>query len=322
MGAFTRIPADTFSQIQTDAGILLYKFNIDKPGEVSDEDIICPTTGGITAAAKPTYSDMGEDVDNCPANLLELKHLDSWDCRLECTSLGTTPKSIRLALGAADVDGENPTHIIPRVNLKVSDASDVWWVGDRADGGMVAVCLKRALSTAGFSLQTTKAGKGQTSITLTGHVSVATQDEVPIEFYSMPPAAGGVMEQTHTLDELGKKPISELIDKDTYIKWRGTNGIVDGKLKKITSWNEFSSSAEENTGYFFPFRLSDDYEGKPITVKGKHEKTEADLDWVLFVTKDGNEPTSFTFSVDDENGEKKEIAKLDFSEAVFDGAED
>lgn len=189
MGAFTRIPADTFSQIQTDAGILLYNFDPAKPDEVKDADIICPTTGGITAACEPTYSDMGEDVDNCPANLLELKHLDSWNCHLDFTSLGTTPKSIRLALGAADVDSENPTHIIPRVNLKTSDASDVWWVGDRADGGMVAVCLKRALSTAGFSLQTTKSGKGQTSVTLTGHVSVATQSEVPMEFYSIGLAA-------------------------------------------------------------------------------------------------------------------------------------
>lgn len=185
MGKFTRIPADTFSQIQTDAGILLEKFDPEKPEEVSDKDIICPTTGGITAACEPTYSDMGEDVDNCPANLLELKHLDGWDCRLEYTSLGTTPKSIRLALGAADIDSDKPTHIIPRVNMKTSDAQDIWWVGDRADGGMVAVRLKRALSTSGFSLQTSKNGKGQTSVTLTGHVTVATQQEVPMEFYSI-----------------------------------------------------------------------------------------------------------------------------------------
>ena len=190
MGKFTRIPADTFSQIQTDAGILLYKFDPAHPEDVSEEDIICPTTGGITAAAEPTYSDMGEDVDNCPANLLELKHLDSWNCHIDFTSLGTTPKSIRLALGAADVDTENPTHIIPRNSLKTSDAANIWWVGDRADSGFVAVCLKRALSTSGFSLQTTKSGKGNTSVTLTGHVSVATQNEVPMEFYSIGPTLG------------------------------------------------------------------------------------------------------------------------------------
>lgn len=190
MGKFTRIPADTFEQIQTDAGILLYKFDPNNPDEVTEEDIICPTTGGITAAAEPTYSDMGDDVDNCPANLLELKHLDSWNCHMDFTSLGTSPKSIRLALGAADIDTENPTHIIPRMSLKKTDAADIWWVGDRADGGMVAVCLRRALSTSGFSLKTSKAGKGNTSVSLTGHVSIDTQNEVPMEFYSMGPTLG------------------------------------------------------------------------------------------------------------------------------------
>ncbi len=184
MGKFTLIPADTFQQIQTDAGILLYRFDPALPDNVKDEDIICPTTGGITAACVPTFSDMGEDVDNCPANLLELKHLDSWDCSLQFTSLGTSPQSIRLALGAADVDSDDPTHIVPRRSLKTTDAQDVWWVGDRADGGMVAICLKKALSTAGFSLKTTKSGKGNTSVTLTGHVTVDTQTEVPMEFWS------------------------------------------------------------------------------------------------------------------------------------------
>lgn len=191
MGAFTRIPADTFEQIQTDAGILLYDFNPENPGTINDEDIICPTTGGITAACVPAFSDMGEDVDNCPSNLLELKHLDSWDCSLQFTSLGTSPKSIRLALGAADIDGADETHIVPRVNLKTTDAQDVWWVGDRADGGMVAVCLKKALSTSGFSLKTTKSGKGNTSVTLTGHVTTDTQDQVPMEFWSAALAASG-----------------------------------------------------------------------------------------------------------------------------------
>lgn len=188
MGAFTRIPADTFQQIQTNAGILLYKFDPENPGSVKDEDIICPTTGGVTIRATPTYSDLGEDVDNCPANLLELKQIDSWDCGIECTSLGTTPRSLRLALGAADIDSEDPTHIIPRRALKVTDAGDIWWVGDRADGGMLAAKISKALSTDGFSLQTSKNGKGQTSMNLTGHVTVDTQDQVPIEFWSAPPA--------------------------------------------------------------------------------------------------------------------------------------
>ena len=73
--------------------------------------------------------------------------------------------------------------------LKVSDAQDIWWVGDRADGGWVAAVVRKALSTNGFSLKTSKNGKGNTSVNLTGHVTVETQDKVPMEFYSSAPAA-------------------------------------------------------------------------------------------------------------------------------------
>ena len=113
--------------------------------------------------------------------MLELMKLDSWECKISFTSLGTSAESIRLALGAADIaDGK----IIPRKDLKSEDFSNIWWVGDRADGGLVAVCVKNALSTGGFSLKTTKNGKGQVSVELTGHVSIDAQDVVPMEFYS------------------------------------------------------------------------------------------------------------------------------------------
>jgi len=183
MGKFTRIPQNTFSGLQLDAGILLYKFDPTGATEVDDADIICATTGGVTASCVPTYSDLGEDVDNCPVNMKELKHLDSWECKLSFTSLGTSLESIRLALGAADIDATK-SQIVPRRNLNQSDFSDVWLVGDKANGGMVAIRLINALSTGGFSLQTTKNGKGQVSVELTGHVSIEAQDVMPMEFYS------------------------------------------------------------------------------------------------------------------------------------------
>lgn len=187
MGRFTKIPKDTFDGLQMDAGVLLRKFDPANPDKTTEDDIITATTGGINAVAQPSYSDLGEDVDNCPVNLAELKHLDSWACTLAGTALGTTPEAIRLALGAADVDADNGK-ITPRRDLKQSDfADEIWWVGDKANGGYVAVCLKHALSTDGFSLQTTKSGKGQTAFTLTGHVTLEKQDEVPMEFYSVDP---------------------------------------------------------------------------------------------------------------------------------------
>ena len=182
MSKFTVIPNDTFSGMQQDAGVLLKTFNPASVAAPQDTDIICATTGGINATCVPTYSDLGEDVDNCPVNMKELKHLDGWECKMSFTALGTSADNIRLALGAADVATNK---ITPRRDLKQSDFSDIWWVGDRADGGCVAIQLKNALSTGGFSLQTTKSGKGQMSCELTGHVSIDAQDEMPMIFYSI-----------------------------------------------------------------------------------------------------------------------------------------
>ena len=188
MGKFTVIPESTFEEMQLDAGVLLTTFTPATPTAPTDSSIICATTGGINVSCVPTYSDLGEDVDNCPVNMKELKHLDSWECKMSFTSLGTSKENIRMALGAADIATDTGA-IKPRKDLAQTDFSDLWWVGDRADGGCVAVQLKNALSTSGFSLQTTKGGKGQVSVELTGHVSIGAQDVMPMVFYSIDPPA-------------------------------------------------------------------------------------------------------------------------------------
>lgn len=186
MGKFTTIPQNTFEGLQMDAGVILKTFDPANPIAPADEDIVCATTGGINVSCVPTFSDLGEDIDNVPAAMKELKHLDSWECKMSFTSLGTTAESIRLALGAADINATTGA-IIPRRELLQTDFTDLWWVGDRADGGMVACKLKNALSTSGFSLQTSKNGKGQVTVELTGHVALADQNTMPMEFYSADP---------------------------------------------------------------------------------------------------------------------------------------
>lgn len=249
MGRFTKIPQDTFSQLQLDAGVLLRSFNPDNPAEPADEDIICATTGGINATCTPTYSDMGEDVDNCPANMMELKHLDSWDSKMSTTALGTSPKLIRLSLGAADIDSNNPTRIVPRRDLKQSDFSDLWWVGDRADGGMVAVRLLNALSTGGFSLQTTKNGKGQISVELTGHTSMKDQNTMPMEFYSAGPEAELGVLDVQCAEGSGegetKVTVTPAVEDGNSYRYKlgGTaEGVVYGQ--DLSSWTAWDGSAD------------------------------------------------------------------------------
>lgn len=69
---------------------------------------------------------------------------------------------------------------------------------------------------------------------------------------------------------------------------------------------------EEAKGNYFPFKLSEAYEGKPITVKKTSgtstEKTQSDTEWVLRLT-DGK---STVYKVS--SGEQ-EIAELNFAGA-------
>lgn len=183
MGTFTKIPQNTFDELQVEAGVLLNTFDPENPA-ISDSAIITATTGGITVSCVPEYEDFGEDVDNCPNNLKEMKRITGWASTISTSAIGTSPEMIKLALGAADITAATGK-ITPRADLSQDDFQTVWWVGDRADGGLVAVKLINALSTGGFSLKTTKKGKGNIDIELTGHVSINAQTVVPMEFYSL-----------------------------------------------------------------------------------------------------------------------------------------
>lgn len=181
MGKFSKIPKSTFDQLQIGAGVLLKGFDPAEPA-LDDANIICATTGGVNAVCTPVFADLGTDIDNCPENTKELKEIIGYNCTLGFTSLSVTTETIRMSLGAADIEAETGK-ITPRHKLKNEDFADVWWVGDRSDDGFAAVCLKNALSTGGFNMQTTKAGKGQMNVTLTGHYSIEAQDDVPMQYY-------------------------------------------------------------------------------------------------------------------------------------------
>jgi hypothetical protein len=181
MGRFSVVSKDVFDEFQVDAGVLLKSFDPANP-ELVDEDIICATTGGINPTCVPEFRDNGEDIDNVPNGMLELMEITRWTTGLGFTALNITAEIIRMILGAADIHAETG-RIVPRMELKDTDFANIWWVGDLSDGGLAAVCLKNALSTAGLSLQTTDDGKGQLAVTLSGHYSIKDQKTVPMEFY-------------------------------------------------------------------------------------------------------------------------------------------
>ena len=182
---FTKIPETAFQNLQLNAGILLNDFAPDT-GTLTESAILGATTGGNNFAATPTYSDFGEDIDNCPKNMKELKKLDTWEVTMSGTFVTVSADLAKVLVGAGDLSGDK---ITPRANLEDADFTDLWWVGDYSNkngeknGGFVAVHMMNALNTGGFTIQSTDKGKGQFAYNFTGHYSMSAQDTVPFEVY-------------------------------------------------------------------------------------------------------------------------------------------
>lgn len=179
MKRFSKVSFDDIKTIQVDSGVLLKEFDVKNPVFLP-ENVICATSGGINPVCVPEYYDFGEDVDNAKT-AKETKRIRGWNATISFTTFTTSLDLIRLALGAADISGKV---LSIRQKLQYAkDFKDIWWVGERADGIIVAIKLIRSLSDSGFSLQTNKRGKGQISVTLKGHSSFAEKDKIPMEIY-------------------------------------------------------------------------------------------------------------------------------------------
>ena len=185
---FTQIPETVFQELLLNAGVLLSDF---KPAtaEVKSTDIIGATTGGISFTATPTFSDAGEDIDNCPKNMKELKRLDYWEVKMSGTFVSITTKSAKALMSAADIGTDDTTKVTPRNDLSGNDFSDLWLVADYSDkngdknGGFVAIHMMNGLSTGGFQIKTGDKSKGQFAFEFSGHYSIDAQDTVPFEVY-------------------------------------------------------------------------------------------------------------------------------------------
>lgn len=183
---FTQIPATAMQEMQLNAGVMLSSFT---PSTAEVSGIIGATTGGINFSATPTFSDFGEDIDNCPKNMMELKRQESVEVKISGTFVTVTTSVAKKLMAAADIDTSDQTKIKPRNDLKTEDFADMWWVGDYSDkngetnGGFVAIHIMNALNTGGFQLQSGDKSKGQFPFEFTGHYSIDAQDVVPYEVY-------------------------------------------------------------------------------------------------------------------------------------------
>ena len=185
---FTQIPETAFKEMVLNAGILLSSFT-PATAEVSASSILGATTGGVNFTATPSFTDFGEDIDNCPKNMKELKRLDTWDVKMSGTFGTVTATVAKKLIAAADIGTSDASKVTPRNDLAEADFSDLWWVGDYSDkngetnGGFVAIHMLNSLSTGGFQIKSGDKAKGQFAFEFTGHYSMAAQTTVPFEVY-------------------------------------------------------------------------------------------------------------------------------------------
>lgn len=201
---YTKIPVDTFKNLQLNAGIITDAFT---PATQTIGNIIGATTGGVNFKATPTYSDFGEDVDNAPKNVMEMKVLESIEATMTGNFVSVTSDLAKMLVGAADgeaVAGTDIVKIVPRSELLTTDFNDIWWIGDYSDvntgenAGFMAIHLMNALNTDGFQIQSTDKAKGQFAFNFMGHYSMAAQEVIPFEIYML--GGGATIEPGVTLN--------------------------------------------------------------------------------------------------------------------------
>ena len=195
---YTQIPTDTFQHLQLNAGILVSEFT-PSTGAIGDGALIGATTGGIQFQDSISFTDFGDDIDNCPKNMKELKILENHEVTMSGTFVTVSADTAKLLAGAADKTAGTsgaPDKITPRNDLKDADFDDIWWIGDYSavnedsgsgssatTAGFIAIHLMNALNTGGFQIQSTDREKGQFSFEFMGHYSMSAQDTVPYEIY-------------------------------------------------------------------------------------------------------------------------------------------
>lgn len=170
-----------FQSMQFDSGFLVKNFDPTNFSAPKHEDLVDVTSGSISFSLTPNLVDLGSDVNNLHGVFKELQYLSGWSgAQLTYTSLKFDAETFRQNIGAADISGNK---ISPRMYLKADDFQNIAWIGKMIGGGFAAIVLKSALSSGGISISASKDGKGTSSVTLTGYMSIEDTDSVPAEFY-------------------------------------------------------------------------------------------------------------------------------------------
>ena len=196
-GLTTALRAETFENLQLNAGIVLANFDMDSiatAGDLSDaidaeianpsEDFLGATRGGGNFVV--TRDIREPDIDGRRYPFKGGKFVDSADARLTTTLLELTPANIVKALGNAEKTTSGKKTTI-RMHTAIQGADyleNIVWAGDLADGRMVVIELYNALNTADFNFTYADKNEGTLAVEFHAHQeNVDDYDLAPFAIY-------------------------------------------------------------------------------------------------------------------------------------------
>lgn len=199
--SYKKIRPETMNELTMNVFMLVSTFNpetFDFATGISGSTIIASTTGGVTFADTPEYTDFGDDIDNCPKNTMELKYKEDGEVKLSGNLVTVNAAMVKMLIGAATIIGNK---ITPKTDLSTSDFTTLWGLADYGNGGLIAIKMKRVLNTSGFSVSTTDKNKAQFAFEFTCHKTIENLTDESYEVYILEPAvsAAGIELNTHTV---------------------------------------------------------------------------------------------------------------------------
>lgn len=182
------LTAEAFKSIPKGSGNILSDFSLETP-KIDKTNVVHATQGGVKITYQNAIEDTLADIDNAPTNTKQGAEVSGTTATISYTTPNADPKTIQMAVGTADIDPDDPTHVVARLKTVLTDFKPLWWVGPMTGGGFLVVKIFNALSTGGLDLQTAHRGGGSMQITLTAFSDLENPDQAPMEFYSITKAA-------------------------------------------------------------------------------------------------------------------------------------
>ena len=184
----------TTEHLLLDAGAFFKNFIYEPGGTANDTyeaavaagKLVGATQGGGEFSAVAAIRQI--EVDGVKGRAKGLETIDSWDVYLKATVLETSSETIKLALGAAEVDTASDTEydiISGKADISLDDYIDnITWVGKLSGSERpVIIQVYNALNTDGLKVTVKDKGEATLPMTFYGHYTQEDLNTPPFDVY-------------------------------------------------------------------------------------------------------------------------------------------